>query len=84
MSARDVTDADYDPLQALRECHNLWASGAWPDENAVYNLEEVMQHVYSLLNRGTTMSYLDMVRSFTNDPDVHAAAAGLDKRLHEH
>lgn len=34
-----------DPREALIECYDLWASGAWQDDNAVENLREVMQHV---------------------------------------
>lgn len=40
---------DMSPLDALTECHDMWASGAWDDRNAVYNLEEVMAHVRRLL-----------------------------------
>lgn len=42
---------DMPPLDALTECLDLWGSGAWPDENAVYNLDEVMQHVDRLVGR---------------------------------
>jgi len=47
--ARDDSDPDYNPEMALVECHNLWASGAWPDENAIGNLEETMSHIGHLL-----------------------------------
>ena len=30
---------------ALWECYDLWASGAWDDRNAEYHLEEVEQHL---------------------------------------
>lgn len=38
---RDDMPAD----AALWECYDLWASGAWDDRNAEYNLEEVEQHL---------------------------------------
>lgn len=38
---RDDMPAD----DALWECYDLWASGAWDDRNAEYNLEEVEQHL---------------------------------------
>jgi hypothetical protein len=41
---------DMKPDDALRECYDLWASGAWPDSNAEPNLEEVMDHVKRLLD----------------------------------
>lgn len=48
---RDFGNSDYDPVLALTECHDLWASGAWPDENAAANLDEVMAHLEKLLFR---------------------------------
>jgi hypothetical protein len=47
---REPTSPDYSPRAALVECHDLWASGAWPDSNAVSNLAEVMDHVERLLD----------------------------------
>lgn len=47
--ARDTAHPDYDPRVALAECHDLWASGAWPDDNAIPNLGEVMLHVERLV-----------------------------------
>jgi hypothetical protein len=41
---------DMTPLDALTEAYDLWGSGAWPDENAVYNLAEVMDHVKRLID----------------------------------
>lgn len=38
---------------ALQECYDLWASGAWSDSNAEANLEEVMDHVKRLLDAST-------------------------------
>lgn len=46
---RHVDSPTYDPRAALDECYDLWASGAWPDANALANLEEVMCHVGRLL-----------------------------------
>ncbi len=46
---RDPSDAQYSPREALAECHDLWANGAWPDTNAADNLTEVMDHVGRLL-----------------------------------
>ena len=46
---------DMAPLDALAECYDLWASGAWPDENAVYNLDEVMAHLSALLGGGEVL-----------------------------
>lgn len=40
---------DMPPERALLECYELWAGGAWPDSNALPNLEEVMDHVGRLL-----------------------------------
>lgn len=48
---RDVLGADYDPAAALRECRDLWGSGAWRDDNATEDLCEVMGHVERLLAR---------------------------------
>lgn len=36
---------DMPAAAALWECYDLWASGAWDDRNAVYNLEEVEAHL---------------------------------------
>lgn len=47
----DTHRDDMAPLDALSECWDLWGSGAWIDENAVYNLEEVMGIVAKLLGR---------------------------------
>jgi hypothetical protein len=44
-----VDRADMSPVDALDECLDLWASGAWPDENAAANLGEVMGYVGELL-----------------------------------
>jgi len=46
--ARDPKQPDYNPMSALLECLDLHDSGAWPDENAVYNLAEVMEHLHAL------------------------------------
>ena len=40
---------DMIPEHALYECFDLWASGAWPVENADANLDEVMEHIARLL-----------------------------------
>lgn len=42
---RDVDRMDKSPIDALRECYDLWVSGAWPDSNAAPNLDEVMGYV---------------------------------------
>lgn len=39
------------PADALSECYDLYASGAWPAENAEANLDEVMSHLGRLLGR---------------------------------
>lgn len=44
---------DMPPADALAECYDLWVSGAWPDSNALANLEEVMEHVKRLLDAST-------------------------------
>lgn len=36
---------DMAPIDALYECLDMWARGAWSDENAVSNLDEVMAHL---------------------------------------
>lgn len=36
-------------LVALAECYDSWASGAWVDSNAVYDLAETMGHIQQLL-----------------------------------
>lgn len=41
---------------ALEECYDLWASGAWLDDNVVYNLAEVMSHVGRLIGRNENRS----------------------------
>ena len=51
MDERDDLLPTYRPEKALQECYDLWASGAWPDSNAQYNLEEVMGHIENLLNK---------------------------------
>lgn len=40
---------DMEPMDSLSECYDLWASGAWPDDNALPNLEETMLHIERLL-----------------------------------
>lgn len=47
--AEPIDRMDMPPLEALRECYDLWASGAWRDDNAVYDLGEVMGYVNRLL-----------------------------------
>lgn len=42
---------DMDPTDALSECYDLWASGAWPESNSGPNLDETMQHLARLLGR---------------------------------
>lgn len=39
------------PADALSECYDLWASGAWPESNAGPNLDEVMDHLARLFGR---------------------------------
>ena len=46
---RDTSAAGYKPIEALRECFDLWASGAWPDSNAEPNLAETMEHISGLI-----------------------------------
>ena len=41
---------DMRPVDALTECYDMWASGAWDDRNAVYDLAEVMAHVGRMLD----------------------------------
>lgn len=36
---------DMEPIQALAECFDLWASGAWDSRNAEYDAEEVRRHL---------------------------------------
>lgn len=50
VDVRNFEDPDYNAEQALRECYDCWASGAWPDSNAIANLEETMLHVAKLLD----------------------------------
>lgn len=41
----DTNRADMVPADALQECFDLWASGAWPDEVLADGLREVMHHL---------------------------------------
>jgi hypothetical protein len=41
---------DMSPRDALIECYDLWASGAWDDRNAVYDLAEVMGLINHLVS----------------------------------
>ena len=40
---------DMSPIDALIECYDLWASGAWPESNSGPNLDETMDHLGRLL-----------------------------------
>jgi len=40
---------DMKPEDALIECFYSWASGAWQDDNATYNLEEIMNHIERMI-----------------------------------
>jgi hypothetical protein len=57
-------------MDALSECYDLWAGGAWDDRNAVYDLAEVMDRVGKLLGPDTPA---DPSRFWTMpaDPGIH-------------
>jgi hypothetical protein len=65
---------DMPPLAALWECYDLWASGAWDDRNAKFNLEEVRLHLARL---AAQQRVVQDAGSSTNGPtsEVRALAA---------